>query len=105
MKVLHKCDNRKCVNPSHLFLGSNGDNNRDRDAKGRHKPLFGISNGLAKLNYDKVREIRAAYEMGAKQRDLALKYGVDQKAIWLVIHNVTWKEENFAKQNLGRASA
>jgi len=39
--VLHKCDNRKCVNPSHLFLGTVADNNRDRDYKGRTFRPFG----------------------------------------------------------------
>ncbi len=95
--VLHRCDNRKCINPSHLFLGTLAENNLDRDAKGRHKPRYGTDNGLAKLNYEKARKIRVAYECGAGQRELAEAYGVSQKAIFMVIHNITWKEENFTK--------
>jgi hypothetical protein len=90
--VLHKCDNRKCCNPAHLFLGTIAENNADRDAKGRHKPIYGEANGLAKLTHEKARAIRYEYASGASQSRLADKFGVNQKAIWLIVHNVTWKE-------------
>ena len=43
--VLHKCDNPPCVNVDHFFLGTQGDNNADRDAKGRHGAARGDANG------------------------------------------------------------
>ncbi len=58
MCVLHKCDNRQCQNPRHLFLGTKGDNNRDRDRKGRRVNPVGEAHGRAKLTASQVLEIR-----------------------------------------------
>ena len=91
--VLHRCDNRPCGNPDHLFLGTLTENNKDRDAKGRHRPLYGEANGLAKLTMEIARNIRQEYSLGfVTQQVLADKHSVTQKAIYMIIHHQTWKE-------------
>lgn len=57
-RVLHKCDNRVCVNPDHLFLGTDQDNMDDMYAKGRDKPPKGSTNGRSKLEEDEIHKIR-----------------------------------------------
>lgn len=56
--VCHKCDNRKCCNPDHLFVGSVGDNNRDMWHKGRGKCSYGTKRYNAKLTENEVRQIK-----------------------------------------------
>jgi len=80
--VCHRCDNRKCVNPSHLFLGSPADNTADMNAKGR---------GTGKLTETQVREIRIKYANGGiTQLQLALEYGVNQSNINRLIRRKRW---------------
>jgi hypothetical protein len=147
--VLHKCDTKRCVRPSHLFLGTQMDNIMDRDKKGRQsrgdkhglaiKPFrergdahwtrrmperlargdrqglrlhpearaYGLRNGhytkpectprgvnagLAKVNDQIVRAIRAEYSVGnISQQRLASKYGIVQSVISSIILKRTWR--------------
>ena len=94
MCVCHLCDNRACVNPAHLFLGSVGDNNRDCWDKGRH-PRFpdsrGENNGNAKLTARKVARIREAYAKGdVLLSDLASRFDVSARHVWRIINYESW---------------
>jgi len=88
MFICHHCDNRKCVNPDHLFLGTHTDNMKDCISKGRHgfKIGRGEMNGYVKLTDVQVEEIRRATNMS--QRALSRMYGVTQSHIWRIRHNV-----------------
>ena len=89
--VLHRCDVPNCINVDHLFLGSTGDNNADRDRKGRHRPLPGSTNGVAKLSEYQIIEIRALLESGQSQRAVARRYDVSQYAVWRIAAGRGWR--------------
>ncbi len=89
-QVLHGCDNRICVNPSHLFQGTQKDNIHDCIKKGRHNPGAGERHARAKLNWAKVVEIRAMSGVFSN-REIARRYGVTSQAIDKVINQITWK--------------
>lgn len=98
MLVLHKCDNRRCVRPEHLFLGNNKDNTQDALQKGRLKdmgpwrhPCPGELNGRAKINLTDVQEIRDMANKGTLQRDISRKFGIGQTAVSKIVNNQTWK--------------
>lgn len=74
--VLHRCDNRRCCEREHLFLGTRGDNHADMRQKGRAPR--GETHGRCKLTTTDVLEIRAS---GAKGRDLARSFGVSPAQI------------------------
>jgi len=78
LQVLHKCDNRLCVNPEHLFLGTIQDNMKDMVIKGRQNKAKGENHGHAKLTNDQVFQIRNAT---GHQKDIAKKYDVTQQTI------------------------
>jgi len=90
--VLHKCDNRSCCNPNHLFLGSMRTNQLDAYRKGRKvQPRSKHAN--AKLQPKDVAQIRARYDAGGVPQDqLAKEFGVSQRCISLVVRRETYKD-------------
>jgi hypothetical protein len=89
--VLHKCDNRKCCNPDHLFVGSYSDNQRDAYKKKRRAQPKGAAHANSKLTTEQVAAIRKSYSQGGiRQKDLGNKYGVSQRAISLVVRGETY---------------
>ena len=86
--VLHRCDNRRCVNPAHLFLGTHADNMRDMTEKSRTADRAGESNGNAKLTEADIPTIRADKRI---QRVIAAEYGVSPQHIERIKNRKTWK--------------
>jgi len=86
LHVLHKCDNRKCVNPEHLFLGTFNDNMTDMVIKKRQ--AHGINNGHAKLTDNQVREIR---NLSGTQEEIATIFGVTRSLISMIKSRRIWK--------------
>ncbi len=79
--VLHRCDNRICVNPSHLFLGTAADNSHDATRKGRN---------VHKLTREKVTQIRELRAAGATYRALASQFGVAFSTIGYIVRGIRW---------------
>lgn len=88
--VLHNCpggDNPLCVNPDHLFLGTQVDNNKDKVAKNRQSR--GEDQGCSKLTTEAVREIRRL--PSSTLISLAQRFGVHLATIHHVRHGKTWR--------------
>ncbi len=102
--VCHKCDNRACCNPDHLFLGTNSENMADCAIKGRaakgvrhgsfthpEKVARGNNHPRAKLTDEKVSEIRSRYAVGnVFQKNLAKEFGVSQMSISFIVRRKNW---------------
>jgi hypothetical protein len=91
--VLHTCDNPSCINPAHLFLGTNADNSADMVKKNRQSHIGspgmnGEKHPQAKLKEAQVIEIIKSNEM---QKELALKFSVSQAVISKIKLGESWK--------------
>jgi len=102
--VLHHCDNPRCVNPDHLFIGTHQDNMADMCAKGRQQQderssarlhpeatPRGVTHYAARLTEEDVREIRRLADAGHTHRALAARYGVSHQNINAITARKTWR--------------
>lgn len=88
--VCHRCDNPICVNPEHLFIGTQADNMRDMSQKGRS--LAGMKSPNAKLNDDHIREIRRSYAAHESTLTaLAARFGVSKSNVFVIVTGGSWK--------------
>lgn len=87
LKVLHECDNPPCVNPGHLRLGTQAENNQDREAKGRGRQPKGVAHNKAKLTEAQVARVRS----GGSASRLAAEMGVTKNTILDVRKGKTWR--------------
>lgn len=94
LHVCHRCDNPACVNPAHLFLGTNADNVADKVAKGRAvgRDQRGERNSAAKLSARAVHEIKALIAAGHKNTRIAARYGVTHQLISRIRRGRSWAE-------------
>ena len=91
--VLHRCDNRPCVNMEHLFLGNHKKNMEDKVAKGRSgHVLRGAMHKrpMAKLNEAQVIEIKSLLARGYRQADISRDYGVSRNIICDIANGHSW---------------
>lgn len=95
MNVCHKCDQRNCINPNHLWLGTQSENLKDAAKKGRmFKPnTKAHRNGNTTLTWDKVKAIRSMHENGLEKYKIAKIFDVSPSTIGNITNNETWKVE------------
>lgn len=88
MCVLHHCDNPKCCNPDHLYIGTKKDNSDDKIARGRDRKARGEQHHNAKLTDSSVRQIRNA---AGSERAIARIFGISPRNVGFIRHGQSWR--------------
>ena len=91
--VCHHCDVVSCVNPDHLFIGTQSDNCLDREQKGRGRDSRGENGPRAKLTWNQVAEIRERAKDGETQMVLAKAFGINQPHVSRIVRGENWRTE------------
>jgi hypothetical protein len=92
MNVCHACDNVACVNPNHLFLGTQKQNLQDMVGKGRS--TRGEKNPSAKLTEEKVKSIKHGFADGKTDSELAGQFNIVRQTVNNIRHNKRWSYVN-----------
>lgn len=90
--VLHMCDTPRCVNPAHLFVGTQIDNMQDRAMKGRNpKPMRGEDSPSSKITEKVVIAVRQRFSRGdLTQEQVGELFGISQTTVWRIINRISW---------------
>ena len=90
LNICHACDNPPCVNPAHLYAGTQADNMSDMKTKGRLVNPTGERHGESKLTAADVIAIRAASANGEIQRTIATRFGVTRSQVSNIVNRKSW---------------
>ncbi len=91
LKVCHTCDNPPCINPNHLFLGTQKDNMLDASNKGKFKERVGQNHPRSTLTTEQVLEIRRLHTDGIKIMEIVSRFSSTIDTICSIVHRRTWK--------------
>ena len=90
MLVCHKCDNPLCVNPDHLFLGTDEDNMVDKVAKGRH--VYGVTSKIDRETAMTIRKMTNDPQRVLTFKKIGEKFGVKGSTVSSIANNTRWVE-------------
>ena len=102
--VCHSCDNPACVNPDHLWRGTQAENLADMRKKGRAVFVKGSAHGGSKLTEQDVRYIKIFLAAGARHKVIAKNFGVDQSQISRINAGDTWSHVKVTARRSGQAT-
>lgn len=90
LHVLHHCDNPLCVNPNHLWLGTQKDNNEDMMNKGRNRQLSGEEHPMAILTEKDILQIRGLYNDGYSMGMIAPIFNITKTNVSRIVNGHIW---------------
>lgn len=90
MQINHKCHNKMCINPDHLYVGTQKENMRDMEDAGRAVRCVGGRNGNSKLSEMDVLEVKKMIMDGKKNDEISLKFSVSRSTIQFIRIGKTW---------------